>query len=282
MKLYGESGRTAHYLIEGVISFNNASPAVFAGNAAGFGPNFREPALFVGTTTLSMDDITVQQCYTFDPADTVGGGADVGYTSLHNTNGLWQNNYFLNGYRGVRMTQWDSLIFRNNFVYSARTTGARDNDSLIDLQRQGNPRTAYDLNHNTYFDSTAVETTCPSGGPRRIPFYDDGSSSDCNGAMGGPLDWNGSAGWSSIGGSVWESGSTYTAGAPTSNVIAVRTNAYDPGRANIVIMNWAHSSTVNLDLSSVLKAGDSYSIYAAETYLGAPVVSGTYNGGPVS
>src|SRR5262249_28808331 len=159
----------------------------------------------------------------YEPSNTLGGGANAGYTSLHNSNGVWQDNYLINGKRGFAVAQWDRLTFQNNFVYSANTTGRRDNDSLISIERLGNPLSGYNFNNNTYYDNTTIESTCPEGPHRRIPFADDRTVSDCNGTPGGPLDWNG---WAALGGAGWESGSTYTAGAPTSTVVLVRPNLY--------------------------------------------------------
>ncbi len=66
------------------------------------------------------------------------------------------------------------------------------------------------------------------------------------------------------------------------NASFVRANAYDANQANIVVYNWTGGSSVAVDLSGVLAPGDSYSIYAAENILGAPVATGTFTGGTVN
>jgi hypothetical protein len=70
---------------------------------------------------------------------------------------------------------------------------------------------------------------------------------------------------------------------PTSGVnVIVRPNVYEPGRANIVIYNWSKQPTVSVDASSVLSVGQSYEVRDAQNFFGAPVSSGTYNGGSIS
>jgi hypothetical protein len=63
----------------------------------------------------------------------------------------------------------------------------------------------------------------------------------------------------------------------------VRPNQYEAGRANIVIFNWDRLNTVAVDVSAAgLASGDSYEIRDVQNYLGAPLVTGTYNGSPIS
>ncbi len=76
---------------------------------------------------------------------------------------------------------------------------------------------------------------------------------------------------------------TYYSSAPTSGIETfVRPNRYEAGRANIVVLNWAGSSTASVDVSSVLSIGDTYEVRDAQNYLGTPAVTGTYCGGTLS
>ena len=89
------------------------------------------------------------------------------------------------------------------------------------------------------------------------------------------------AGWKAATGV--DANSTFTAGPPTGVWTFVRPNTYEAGRANIVIYNWDLRSNVQVDLSSSgIKTGDAYQIRDGENFFGAPVVSGTYNGQPVT
>jgi len=64
--------------------------------------------------------------------------------------------------------------------------------------------------------------------------------------------------------------------------IVVRPNYYEPGRANIAIYNWELKNSVAVDLSGVLKGGDSFEIRDVENYFGSPVATGVYSGAPVT
>ncbi|HEU4584761.1 MAG TPA: hypothetical protein VFR95_03380, partial [Gemmatimonadaceae bacterium] len=69
---------------------------------------------------------------------------------------------------------------------------------------------------------------------------------------------------------------------PTSTKVIVQPNKYEAGRANVVIYNWGRQGAVSVDLSKVLKSGDSYEVRNAQNFYAAPVASGTYNGGSIS
>lgn len=69
---------------------------------------------------------------------------------------------------------------------------------------------------------------------------------------------------------------------PSTTVYYVLGNAYEPNRANVVIYNWANTSTVAVDLSSAVSNGTPINIYNAQDFFGTPVYTGTYNGGTVS
>ena len=69
---------------------------------------------------------------------------------------------------------------------------------------------------------------------------------------------------------------------PTGVQTFVRPNQYEPNRANITIFNWALQDSVAVDLSGVLTPGDEFEIRNVQDFFGAPVVSGTYDGGTVS
>src|SRR5439155_1329092 len=72
---------------------------------------------------------------------------------------------------------------------------------------------------------------------------------------------------------------TYAGRAPAGVKIVVRANQYEPGRANIIIYNWAQDSTVSVDVSGVLTPGDQYVVQNAQDFYGSPIASGTYSGG---
>ena len=79
------------------------------------------------------------------------------------------------------------------------------------------------------------------------------------------------------------SGNTVLDGSmPTSTKVVVEPNQYEAGRANVIVYNWGGQGAVSVDLSKVLRSGDSYEVRNAANFYAAPVASGTYNGGSVS
>ena len=69
---------------------------------------------------------------------------------------------------------------------------------------------------------------------------------------------------------------------PTQPLVFVRPNAYEPGRANVIIYNWSGQASVSVDLSSVLSVGRRYEVRNVQDLFGAPLVSGTFGGGTIS
>jgi hypothetical protein len=78
------------------------------------------------------------------------------------------------------------------------------------------------------------------------------------------------------------SNNTYLTTKPTSVKIIIRPNAYEPGRANIIVYNWDLKDTVQVDVSKVLRQGDRFEVRNAQDFFGAPVLSGTYDGQPLT
>jgi len=67
-----------------------------------------------------------------------------------------------------------------------------------------------------------------------------------------------------------------TASAPTR--VFVRPNAYEAGRANIIVYNPSGQGSVTVDLAGVVPVGARYEVRNVQDLFGAPVVSGTYGG----
>jgi hypothetical protein len=77
-------------------------------------------------------------------------------------------------------------------------------------------------------------------------------------------------------------GNTYHTNRPAGVKAYVRPNRHEPGRANIVVYNWDALAFVGVDVSSVLKNGQAYEVRNAQDFFAAPVLSGTYDGRPLS
>lgn len=75
---------------------------------------------------------------------------------------------------------------------------------------------------------------------------------------------------------------SYLTAPPSGTRVFIRPNAYEPGRAHIIVYNWDDADTVTVDLKGVLEVGASYEIRNAQNYFAAPIESGTYDGTPVT
>ena len=75
---------------------------------------------------------------------------------------------------------------------------------------------------------------------------------------------------------------TYLTARPAGPKVFVRPNAYEAGRANVAIYNWDLTTTVSVDLSSVLAPGSQYVVHNAQNPFAAPVLTGTYDGSAVA
>ncbi len=62
----------------------------------------------------------------------------------------------------------------------------------------------------------------------------------------------------------------------------MRPNAYEPGRGHIIAYNWDGSSTIEVDISSILAPGTDFHVKDALNFYGPDVVSGTYDGGKIT
>lgn len=63
--------------------------------------------------------------------------------------------------------------------------------------------------------------------------------------------------------------------------ITIRPNRYEPGRANVAVVNWGGAQDVGADLSAVLRVGDRYELRSVQQLFGDPVAAGRYDGGVV-
>ncbi|HEX5436207.1 MAG TPA: hypothetical protein VFW98_03535, partial [Gemmatimonadaceae bacterium] len=51
---------------------------------------------------------------------------------------------------------------------------------------------------------------------------------------------------------------------------------------NVIIYNWSGQGTVTADVRGALRVGEHYAVRNAEDFYGAPVATGTYEGGTLS
>jgi len=189
--------------------------------------------------------ITVNENYTYrtDNANTMT--ADIGEYNATNQDVVCTNNYFAGGF--WRMGAWTTATVTGNTLYNFTTGGMVWALGALSGQRWSD---------NTFFgDPTAVAWKHDSND---VTTY---------------ADWLTQTGLVDPG--------RFAGDAPTGVKIAVRPNDYEPGRANIIVYNWAQQSAVGVDVSGVLHMGDRYMVQNAQDFYGPPVASGVYTGGPL-
>lgn len=75
-----------------------------------------------------------------------------------------------------------------------------------------------------------------------------------------------------------KNGSTFVASAPQGVKVFVRSNEYDPSRANVTVYNWDKQKTVNVDVSALgIRKGDRYELRNIQNYY-VEKLTGIYNG----
>lgn len=71
-------------------------------------------------------------------------------------------------------------------------------------------------------------------------------------------------------------------GVPQAPHVVVRRNAYEAGRATIVVFNWGGAPSVAADVAGILAPGDTFEVHNVQDLFGLPVVAGTYTGEPIA
>ena len=67
------------------------------------------------------------------------------------------------------------------------------------------------------------------------------------------------------------------------NQTFIDANSYVPGRANVTVYNWSNLPSVSVDLSSAgLAIGQTFTVKHVMDFYGAPVLTGTYTGAPIT
>jgi uncharacterized protein YjdB len=175
--------------------------------------------------------------------DRIGNSFRIGYNfGTTNTNGVMTNNYIVGT---TFVSQWTSgFTFTGNTVINP--------NGLVVLVDQDVPANST-WDNNTYSGSAST------------PF------SALNIAYSYPQ-WQSKFGW--------DANSKLSASTPPNHIV-VEPNAYEPGRANIVVYNWTGAGSVTVDLSGALNIGDHFEVLNVQNFYGAPVLSGVYSG-PIS
>ena len=170
----------------------------------------------------------------------------IGFGTTVNQDLTVRNNYAVGGMLLAEVGPWQSLIMTDNSLFGSTS-------DMIWLR--GSTLSGFQLANNRYYRDPSAQ------------------------AWGYINTDYGFTGWQGI------TGVGATDRAVTSNPaepkVFLRPNRYEPGRANLIIYNWSRQATVPVDLSGVVRVGDHYDIRNVQDYFGAPVLSGTFGGGPV-
>jgi hypothetical protein len=189
--------------------------------------------------------ITVNENYTYRTNFTNTMTADIGNNAVTNHDVVCTNNYFVGGW--WRMGAWTTATVAGNTLFNFTSGGM-----VWALGSVGDEQ----WSDNTFF-----------GDPANVAWRHDTSSGTTFEG------WRTQTGFSDPG--------TYAGPAPTGVKIVVRPNQYEPGRANIIVYNWAQQSTVSADVSGILHRGDRYVVQNAQDFDGPPIATGIYTGRPL-
>ena len=191
-----------------------------------------------------LDDVVVQENMIYN------GGLQIGYSSAAlNRQVAVRKNYVV----GMSLYYQDQLDFEDNTVIAGWPV-------LSVIQKEGGSLANHKIDRNTYYNTH----------PKHYPFFVLRGEK----RQGFSLEE-----WRREG---FDRNSQMHDGHPSGVKVFVRPNQYEPGRANIAVFNWDQNPEVRIDLSHVLKKGQQFRIVSVRNFHGPAVLSGTYQGGPVS
>lgn len=243
MKAFAEKGNVRGFTFEGNVIANSGAPAR---------PREaydRIQNLIIGAAVNRAGDIVVDGNILWHPSSAKGQVAFFGYSSEGNDDIEITNNYILgNGVLVTSFTRWQNVLFSGNTV-----RGSRELLSLIF------PPSRFfvdgvTIDRNTYIvpDDRFAFTAHSDAGFSGFATF---------------------ARWQAM--TTQEKASAVLPPLKGAQVI-VRPNKYQPGRANVIVLNWDGAASVDVDLSSVKQAGQVYEILDARTM--RVVASGKYQG----
>jgi|GEM_PF-4677435 len=220
--------------------------SVFANNGAPLNnlvPNQRNINLLVGTDSVQIPSINLQNLFFFHPYSANGYLLKFGY-GAGIANGSIINSYFVGGGGALLEVQsTNNVSVTGNNIYSTATSPSYVRTPV---------GSTYTWNNNVYHAAEGRDVFNISGSGR-VNF----------------TNWKTNTGF--------DSSSTQTAGAMPDKVF-VRPSAYQTGRANVIIFAPSNPTSINIDLSTTgLSNGQAYTIKNAFNYFGANVAAGTYN-----
>ena len=189
----------------------------------------------------AADNITVQNNYTYFSPGLGAYNARLGYTSTANGSITFKGNYLVGAGPVIEVRFWNGGTVQGNVISGTKT--------LIDFV---DANSGYSWTNNTFYRDSTASAWKFGGTTYSLPAWRTASG------LGAGDKGLGAAGTTSV---------------------AVIPNSYEPGRANIVVYNWANQASANVNVGGILNSGDHYEVRNVQDLFGAPVASGTYNGG---
>lgn len=208
------------------------------------GPEERAANILVGGGTRA-ERIAVVSNYTYH-SGLAGTSSQFGYGAKNDDLTLKDN--YLAGY--VRVLPWERVTATGNTFVGLTSLVEMHVPSWAALK-------GYDWERNTYL----------SGEVQYQPLAVVAGKDDLSA---GWQQWQEKAGLDLNG--------TYIKGRPSGTAIFVRPNKYEVGRANVVVYNWDHIPTVEVDLKDVLKPEQAFRIVSVQDFFGEAVLRGKYEG----
>ena len=177
---------------------------------------------------------------------------DLGVTSVRlgygavNEDIAVKNNYFA-GVTGIKT--WNKITMTDNVLIG----------TTVRLETpKGVSASDYNWNGNTYYGGNSFVLNIPDSADQLLNFSE----------------------WKSRTGV--DNDSQYNDGKPKETKVFIRPNKYEPDRVHIVVYNWEKKDRVDVDLKGVLKLGSKYKILNAQNYFGEQILTGVYDGRPIS
>jgi hypothetical protein len=191
----------------------------------------------------AADNITIQNNYTYFSPGLGNYNVRLGYQSTANGSLTFSGNYLVGAGPVVEVRFWNDVTVQGNTMQGAAT--------IVDFRDDSNAGYSW-TNNNFYRDSTSSAWR-----------------------------WGGTAytlpNWRTQSGGL--GGGDRGLGATTTTSVAVIPNAYESGRAHIVVYNWGNLTNAPVNVGGLLSSGDHYEVRNVQNLFGSPVASGTYNGG---